>query len=197
MDCVADWRDPERLCMDFYDDPEGVTAALDAATADFQNVYDQFDSLLKTRQQLSVTWMGIPSFGKMHIPSCDFSNMISPESFAEFCMPVARKEVRPMTHNIWHLDGPGCARHLDNILTIPEIQAVQWVQGAGENEPILQWAPLIKKIQGAGKSVVVNLHYYELRDFIDAVSPRGVFLCVDAETEGQQLTMLQEIEKWR
>ena len=61
-----------------------------------------------------------------------------------------------MTHNIFHLDGKGVARHLDEILNVPEIQAIQWVQGAGADQPILPWLPLIKKIQTAGKGVVVT-----------------------------------------
>jgi len=197
VDCVVDWRSPERMCEDLYEDPEGVKAAIGVATADFQSVYDYYDAILKAHRQLSVTWMGIPSFGKMHIPSCDFSALISTEMFINICMPVTRNEVKQMTHNIWHLDGPGCIRHLDEIMSIPEIQAIQWVQGVGDNEPILQWAPLIKRIQDAGKSVVVNLHGHELRGFMDAVSPRGIFLCVGAQTEEEQLTMLKDIEKWR
>ena len=33
------------------------------------------------------TWMGIPTHGKMHIPRCDFTNMVSTEIFDEFYLP--------------------------------------------------------------------------------------------------------------
>ena len=120
-------------------------------------MYDHFDDMLKSKKQLSVSWMVIPSFGKMHIPSCDFSAMISNQQFIDFCLPILEEEVKPMTHNIFHLDGKGVARHLDIILSIPEIQAIQWVQGVGDDKHILQWIPLIKKIREVGKSVVADL----------------------------------------
>lgn len=195
LDCVAAWRDPQALAMDLLINPERVHQAMELATADFQSVYDRFDALLKAQRQLSVTWMGIPSFGKMHIPSCDFSTMISREQFAEFCLPALQAEVRPMTHNVFHLDGKGVARHLDAILEVPEIQAIQWVQGVGDDAPIMQWVELIKKIQAAGKSVVVDLLPEELEAFIAAVRPEGILLSM-AAPPAMQADILKRVERW-
>ena len=195
MDTAAAWRTPQRLCMDLLYDPERVKGMLDLATAHFQEVYDHFDAMLKARRQLSVTWMGIPSFGKMHIPSCDFAAMISPAMFAQFGLPLLREEVKPMTHNIFHLDGKGVLNHLDMILSVPEIQAIQWVQGMGRDLPIMQWVPLLKRIQAAGKSVVVDLQLNELEEFIGAMKPEGVFLCLAAD-EDIQPEIINRVEKW-
>ena len=71
-------------------------------------------------------------------------------------------------------------RHLDRILEIPQIHAIQWVQGVGADLPILQWLPVIKKIQAAGKGVVVDLQLDELEPFIAAMKPDGLFLCLAA-----------------
>ena len=85
-----------------------------------------------------------------------------------------------MTHNVFHLDGKGMLRHLDRILEIPQIHAIQWVQGVGDDLPILQWLPVIKKIQAAGKGVVVDLQLDELEPFIAAMKPDGLYLCIAA-----------------
>lgn len=196
VDCVAAWRDTQNLCYDLYDNYEEVKSAADKAINDFQFIYDHFDALLKSKNQLSVTWMEIPSFGKMHIPSCDFSSMISSNQFIDLCLPIIQKEVKQMTHNIFHLDGKDCARHLDIILEVPEIQAIQWVQGAGD-KPIMQWVPLIKKIQAAGKSVVVDLEVDELESFISSVDPKGIMLCLPVNDEKDQRQILRRIEKWK
>lgn len=197
VDCAAAWRGTEQLCLDLYDEPEQAKKLIDLAIADFQEVYDHFDRLLKAHRQLSVSWMGIPSFGKMHIPSCDFSSLISTDFFVEFCLPVLRQEVAPMTHNIFHIDGKGVARHLDVILEVPGIQACQWVQGVGDDQPILQWLPLIKRLQAAGKSLVVDLQVNELDDFMAQVSPEGILLCLATESEEQERALLKRIERWR
>jgi hypothetical protein len=196
MDCVAAWRDTQSLLLDLYDDPEEVKKALKIASADFHKVYDYFDEMLKQENQLSVTWMEIPSFGKMHIPSCDFAAMISTSQFIEFCLPFLQEEVKPMTHNIFHMDGKGVARHLDVILEIPEIQAIQWVQGVNEDKPIMQWIPLIQKIQAAGKSVVVDLEMTELEDFIGATKPEGLLLCIPSNNDKEKEAILKRVAKW-
>ncbi len=139
--------------------------------------------------------MGIPSFGKMHIPSCDFAAMISPRHFREFGLPLLVEEVRPMTHNVFHLDGKGVARHLDGILDVPEINAIQWVQGMGDDAPIMQWIPLLGRIQAAGKSLVIDLQLSELEEFIGNMDPKGLLLCIAAE-EPVQPAVIKRVEKW-
>jgi hypothetical protein len=196
LDCVAAWRGTQALLLDLYMRPDEVQAAMTVATRDFQAVYDGFDRLLKAHRQPSVTWMGIPSFGKMHVPSCDFSAMISPEHFEEFCLPALQREVKGTDHNVFHVDGKGVARHLDAILEIPEIQALQWVQGLNDDQPIMQWVPLIRRIQQAGRSVVVELELSELEAFMAEVPREGILLCIGAD-EADQEAILARVARWR
>ncbi len=196
LDCAAAFRDPQQLCMDILLDPVTVRELIKISSHDFVEVFDHFDKILKQQNQLSVTWMGIPSFGKMHIPSCDFAAMISPEQFNDLALPVIQEEVKHMTHNIFHLDGKGVANHIDALLEIPEINAIQWVQGMGNDLPIMQWVPLIRKIQAAGKSVVVDLQVSELESFMAEVDPKGILLCIEAQPELQQ-DIIKKVKRWK
>jgi hypothetical protein len=139
--------------------------------------------------------MNVPSRGKMHIPSCDFSSMISPKAFCEFYLPSLQAEVRHATHNVFHVDGKGVLRHIDRILSVTEVHAIQWVQGVGDDLPILQWLPVIKKIQAAGKGVMVDLQLCELEPFIAAIEPDGLFLCIAAEDRDQP-DIIKRLERW-
>ena len=195
VDCAAAWRDPQQLCMDMIESPEQVKALIEIAIRDFETIYDHFDSLLKAHRQLSVSWMGIPSFGRMHIPSCDFSSLISPAMFAEFCLPVLQREVKTMTHNVFHIDGRGVAKHLDAILSVPEVHALQWVQGVGSDLPIMQWVPQIKEMQ-ARAPVIVDLNKRELDAFMEAVDPEGIFLWIATDDEEEELELLKRISRW-
>jgi hypothetical protein len=197
LDCVAAWRDPQQLCLDMIDTPEKVEQLAELAIADFEMIYDHFDSMLKDAGQPSVSWMGIPSFGRMHIPSCDFSALISPSFFERFGFPVLKKEVKTMTHNVFHVDGNGVANHLDAILSVPEVHAIQWVQGVGDDYPIMQWVPFIKDLQARDIPVVVDLSKEDLDDFIAVMNPKGLFLWVATESEDEEQTLLQQIEKWK
>ena len=195
LDCAAAWRDPQQFCMDLLLHPEESKKLLELATRDFVKIYDYWDKKLKDHGQLSVTWMGIPSYGRMHIPGADFASLISPEQYEEFGFSILQKEVKTMTHNIFHMDGIGVAKNLDFFLQVPEINAIQWVQGVGDDEPIMQWMPLIRKIQSAGKGLVIDLKVSELESFMDALRPKGIFLCISAE-EAIQPEILKKIEKW-
>ena len=196
LDCVAAWRDPLQLCYDLYDHPDQVRRLADRAFEDFEFIYDHFDAMLKEKGQLSVSWMGIPSFGRMHIPSCDFSALISKKFFKEFGLPILQQEIRTMSHNIFHVDGYGVAKHLETILSVPEVHALQWVQGVGDNYPIMQWVPLIKEMQAKGMPVIVDLSVEDLNDFIDAMDPKGLFLWVAIEDEQEELDILNRIKNW-
>lgn len=195
LDCVADWRGSQQLCLDLIDNPEKVLEMVAVANRSFLPLFDHYDDLLKAHGQISVTWMAIPSRGKMHIPSCDFTSMISPKAFCEFYLPSLQAEVAHMTHNIFHLDGKGMLRHLDRILSFPEVHAIQWVQGVGDDLPIGQWLPVIRKIQAAGKGVIVDLQLSELEPFIDAMKPDGLYLCI-AAAEQDQPDIIKRLERW-
>lgn len=195
VDCVAAWRDPQQLCLDMLENPAQVKRLINLAIHDFDMIYSHFDAMLKARKQLSVSWMGIPSFGRMHIPSCDFSALISPKMFEEFCLPVLQHEVTMMTHNVFHVDGKGVARHIDAILDVPGVHAIQWVQGVGDDYPIMQWVPFIKKVQ-ARAPIIVDLDKRDLDSFMDAVEPEGIFLWIATETEDEEHEILKRVAHW-
>ena len=195
LDCCMAWRSSQQLCLDLLDNPQQVHRLAELAIADFEAIYTHFDDILKAHGQFSVNWMGIPSPGRLHIPSCDFSSMISPQTFREFCLPVLQREVKTMTHNIFHVDGKGVGRHLDAILSVPEVHAIQWVQGVGDDYPIMQWVPFIKEIQ-AQRPVIVDLSKEDLDDFMEVMEPEGIFLWIATKSEEEEQDLLKRISQW-
>ena len=82
---------------------------------------------------------------------CDFSYMISPEMFDEFCRPELEATCRRLGRSIYHLDGVGQLPHLNSILEIEDLDGVQWVPGDGK-PPQSQWPEVYEKIHRAGKN---------------------------------------------
>lgn len=197
FDCTDALMGTENMFFRIAEEPEFVQALTRKNFEPFFDLMDAFHKKLHAHNQLSVSWMQIPSYETMHIPSCDLGAMISREMFDEFALPYILEEVKHFRHNIFHVDGKGVARHLDAILDIPEIQAYQWVQGVGEDRPILQWVPLIRRIQEAGKSVVVDLHLDELEPFMGAVRPEGILLCMDESDPEIQKRVVDRLLRWK
>jgi len=187
----------EAFFLTMVDEPETIKSYIQQCFEPFFPVIDSFHQKLFANRQPSVTWIQIPSFEGMYIPSCDLGAMMSTEMFNEFSLPFIKKEVRHFRHNIFHVDGKGVAKHLDALMEIPEIQAFQWVQGVGNDRPIMQWVPLIQKIQAGGKSVVVDLHLSELDPFMDAVRPEGILICMDESSADTQQAVLEKLLTWK
>ena len=67
----------------------------------------------------------------------------------------------------------------------------------GADEPIMQWIPLIKKIQDKRKGIVVDLKPSELDAFMEAVKPYGIYLCMDVTDEEEQKSIIEKLKKWK
>jgi hypothetical protein len=195
IDCTAGLRGAEKMCLDFVMDPDGIRGLIERAYSEYPGVYDHFNQMLKKHGQLSVTWKNLPSFETFNVLACDFAVNISPGHFDGFCMPILRKEAGLFTQNVFHMDGPGVARNIDSILALPNLVGDQWVQGYGKDRPIMQWVPLVEKIQAAGKSVIVDLQLDELDEFMGKIAPEGVMLWIPAGPDVQQ-DVLEKVKGW-
>lgn len=76
--------------------------------------------------------------------------MISNPMFREFVLPTLEKDAAKIPNVMYHLDGPGELKHLDDILAIPDLKAVQWAPGES-NPPVSEYPEVFEKIVSAGK----------------------------------------------
>jgi len=197
MDCAAAWRGTENFCMDLILDEQMVTTLVQLANEHFHEVYDDFDRLLKAHGQPSVTWMNLPvPDGRMNVLQNDFSFMIAPEMFNKYALPALQKEMKTMTHKVFHVDGKGVANHTDTILSAG-IKAIQWVQGVADDFPVMQHIPYIKYLQSKGASVIVDLDLSDLETFMQEVDPKGIFLWIGTSNREQEKTVLEKLLKWK
>lgn len=195
-DALAAFRDPQDLALDLIEHPEDVKQLLARVEADYYRVYDHFYAKLRAAGQPITSWLPLLADGKYYIPSNDFSIMISQRMFDDFFLPGIIRECQFLDRSIYHLDGPGALRHLDSILAIPELDALQWVFGAG-NEGFHRWVRVYQKVQAAGKGIAVYCDLDEVELVMQTLSPRGLFLDVsgvpnrDAAEE-----LLRRLERW-
>jgi hypothetical protein len=96
LDCVAAWSGIDALCLEMAMEPASLVPLMDLSVRDFHRIFDHFDVMLKAAAQPSGTWINSPCVGKLHIPSCDVSTMISTEHFKQFSLPQLRLELQGM-----------------------------------------------------------------------------------------------------
>ncbi len=197
-DAIAAFRDPQELLIDTIERPAEVKALCDRITTDFLQVYDLFHEKLSAAGMPSTTWCPVIGKGKVHIPSNDFSCMISDEAFEELFMPGIIRECRHMDRCLYHLDGPQALRFLDRLLEIPEIQAIQWVPGAGHD----YWADSIQVYQRIqDKHRALQLHSVPVGDLprlFQALKPEGVWISSVSGITGraEAEAALKDVARW-
>lgn len=138
-----------------------------------------------------IGWAGIWAPGSTFPLQEDVAYNISPDMFRDFCMPHIRDQVAVMDYPFFHLDGIGMIPHLDHLLDIAELKAIQWQPGAGK-ESLAQWHELIRKILAAGKSVQVYARAAEVAPLVEAVGAHGVLAIITDATEDNVGRLLKQ-----
>jgi hypothetical protein len=198
-DHVAALRDPQQLAIDMVESVEHVQAELVLSQTEYFMAYDYFYNMIKSAGSFACSWMySLFGEGKFYIPSNDFSCMISKRMFDEVFLEGIIAECRFFDQSIYHLDGPGALRHLDSLLDIKELDAVQWVCGAG-NEGYARWVDVYQRIQRAGKGLTLGITLEELPMVFETLKPEGVFFVQieGANDEDTAKEVLKRIEKWK
>lgn len=177
-DLLASLRDPQELCLDLADDIDSVRAACEHMTDCFQTMFDDLWNRIAAAGQPCTTWLPSLHAGRAYATSCDFICMISPEMFRRTILPSLVREMRFLERNIFHLDGPGALRHLDDLLELPEMDGLQWVYGAG-NGPARKWTDVYRKAQAAGKcQQILCEDVADAKAVAEHIRPEGAWFAV-------------------
>lgn len=195
-DAIAAFRDPAVLSVDLMDHRDAVRALLDRVTEVYLRVFDFHCDKLRAADQAICTWMGIVSSRKWYVPSNDFSCMISKAMFDEVFLPGIIQECRHLDASIYHLDGPDALHHLESLLEIEELNAIQWVYGAGAGRAS-DWLSMYERCQQAGKGIQVRLDPDEMDLFMERLRPEGVWLSVNVRTREEGDAVLARLSRWR
>ena len=155
LDTLAAMRGTEELLIDLIERPEWVQSCLRQITDRYFHYYDILYNMIHDTVGGSWFWAWAP--GRMAKFQCDFSAMIGPDMFGEFMVPVLTEMSERVSHCMYHWDGPGALPHHDHLLSIPELDMIQWTPGAGaERASAPCWWPYFHKTVDAGKKVHIG-----------------------------------------
>lgn len=155
LDILAAMRGAQNLCFDLIDQPDIVKEYLDQLDDLYFKYYHPLYELVKTPDGgSSYTVFSIWGPGRIAKVQCDFSALISPAHFREFALPSLRKQCQNLDYSLYHLDGPDAVKHVEAVMEIEELNALQWTPGAGQPDGSSeQWYPIYDQAVAAGKSL--------------------------------------------
>jgi 5-methyltetrahydrofolate--homocysteine methyltransferase len=170
LDTLMTMRGSQNLCFDIIDEPELVHAGVEKIDDLYFKYYDTIYDIVKDDDGSSAyTVFDILGKGRIAKIQCDFSAMISPEMFREHAAPSLRKQCLSLDHSIYHLDGPGAIKHVEALMEIKELDALQWTCGAGQPDGGCErWYPIYDKVREAGKSLWLMINDGGPKDWADS-----------------------------
>lgn len=200
VDVLASLRGTEALLADMMDRPAWVEERVAGINAVFFEVYDLM------RERLADAWGGthwgafcLYGEGRTAKVQCDASAAFGPPQFRRFVAPALAAQCRWLDHSLYHLDGTQCLCHLDELLSIEALDAIEWTPQAGRpggGDP--SWYPIYRRILGAGKGVqAVEVAPDRVVPLLDAVGPRGLFLIVRAGSEDEARRIEERADRFR
>jgi len=196
-DAMSYLRGPARLCLDLLDGPhEKLRRVRDELTEVMWSFYEDLTGIVRAHMPGTASWLGVWSPRRTATLQCDFSCMVSAEMFAEWFAPPLAELCRRLDHVIYHLDGPGALQHLDTLLSLPRLRAIQWVPGAGaEPQAHPKWRPLLRRIIDAGVRVHLYVAPDEIEGLLSDLPPEGLFLQTGCGSEAEAQDLLAHVER--
>lgn len=178
-DLLAALRGHEMLCIDLLDHPALLRRVgehvADGSAAGFRRLRTK----LARAGFGSTSWLPFYHEDPADVLACDFWCLVSSRAAREAILPGLRRELAPLEQSLFHLDGPDALRHLDLLLELPELRAVQWAYGARQG-PGRRWMETYRRVRASGRAVLVMAR--DARDalaVLEDLGPRGVWLHVE------------------
>ncbi len=168
IDTLSSLRGAQDILYDLLDNPKEIGKRIGEVTDLYYEYYDRFYDIIKDEEGGNAyTVFQIWGPGRTVKLQCDFSAMMSPEDFRTYIQPSLRKQAKNADYVLYHLDGPAAIKHLDALMEIDEIDALQWTSGdAGPDGTLPDWDVIYDKAIAAGKSIWVKVYSGEFEDWI-------------------------------
>ncbi len=195
LDTLASLRGDSPLLFDLIERPSWVMDRLWEINQAYFDVYDLMYGL--TRDEDGTGLFGpfnLLGKGRTAKLQCDISATLSPKMFRDFVVPPLRAQCAWLDHSMYHLDGTTCLQHLNALLEIEELDAIEWTPQDGRpSGGAADWWPLYRRILAAGKSLqCVGVRMEDIIPLVDAVGPRGLYIIAQ---EAASLEEAQSVEK--
>ena len=185
LDVLAAIKGTDKVLLDTVMQPEVLEHQMQQINDIYFQVFDELYDIIREGDEMAFCYFSSWAPGKMSKLQSDISTMISVDDYRRFVQPFIREQCQKIDYTLYHLDGVGAMHHLDALLEIKELNAIQWTPGVGEPQGgSPKWYELYKKILAGGKSIMacwVTLD--ELRPLLDNIGGDGVHIEMDFHNE--------------
>lgn len=182
LDVLSCLFDGQQLLFELYDNEADVHRLLEQTQKAWFEAYDLHHELLCEDDGFCCYGpFGLLGKGKLAKLQCDVSGMISQDMFCEFVLPYLTQQTERLDKSLYHLDGVDALKHLDALLGISSLTALQWTPGAGKPDGgSEEWDYVYEKALTAGKSIYALVAPENIKRFVRRFGSKGVFIVTSA-----------------
>ena len=199
LDVLAAIKGTDKVLLDTVMQPEVLERQMQQINDIYFQVFDELYDIIREGDEMAFCYFSSWAPGKMSKLQSDISTMISVDDYRRFVQPFIREQCQKIDYTLYHLDGVGAMHHLDALLEIKELNAIQWTPGVGEPQGgSPKWYDLYRRILDAGKSIMacwVTLD--ELKPLLDNIGGDGVHLEMDFHHEREVEQAMRIIEEYQ
>ena len=199
LDVLAAIKGTDKVLLDTVMQPEVLEHQMQQINDIYFRVFDELYDIIREGDEMAFCYFSSWAPGKMSKLQSDISTMISVDDYRRFVQPFIREQCQKIDYTLYHLDGVGAMHHLDALLEIKELNAIQWTPGVGEPQGgSPKWYDLYKKILAGGKSIMacwVTLD--ELRPLLDNIGGEGVHIEMDFHNEHEVEQAIKVVDDFK
>ncbi len=199
LDILAGLKGNTNVLMDMMMRPEVLQEQLSKINSIYFDVFDQLYDIINEDGEMAFCYFSLWGPGKTAKLQSDISVMFSTDDYRTYVLPYIKEQCQKIDYTLYHLDGVDAIPHLDAILEIEELNAIQWTPGVTEvqgGNP--KWYDLYKRILASGKSIMANwVTLDELKPLLDNVGNQGLHINVDFKSEKDIETAIKIVDEYR
>jgi hypothetical protein len=177
LDILSSFLGPKNLIINMKRNPSIIDTCRSIILEKLLKIYDDLQAIIDSANLGCNGWLNVWCEKHWYPMQCDFAAMLSPKWFRRFVLPDLVAQAEHMDYAIYHLDGPNQLPYVDDLIAEPSITGIQWVPGIGENAMESdKWFPLYRKIQKAGKNLVIESFPMGVPRLYKQLDPHGLYV---------------------
>ncbi len=182
IDALGHLYGPENVLTDMLDAPEKVKHAIQKVNEGWIKTNELFYKISREHNEGGVhAWMHLYAPGRLTHMQCDTSVMFSKAMYEEFVLDELYQQMDWLEYPVYHFDGIEQTRHLDLLLSLTRLKAIQWTHVAGQPSA-KHYMPTLQKIQKAGKSLIIMTPAEDIPELLASLSAKGLYLHTEVAT---------------
>ena len=209
LDILSSFLGPTKILLTMKRRPEIIDECRRIILEKLLTLYDEMYEIIHLNCGGCNAWLNVWCKKSWYPVQCDFIAMLNPKWFKRFVLPDLIAQIDHMDYAIHHMDGLYQLPYLDDFLAIDNLTGIQWVPGTGKSTPCSEeWFPIYKKIQKAGKNLVIDALREKVPHIYKNFDPKGLYVrtgfsseisanfCLPSFIGGQEGRLINQSVEW-